>query len=55
MKSHAESEDCENFPMGYFRRDRIAGEIMERDGLKAAKEGNIVGREGPRRDVKVLG
>lgn len=33
----------------------VAGEIMARDGLKAAVGGNIVGREGPRRDVKVLG
>lgn len=32
----------------------VAGEIMARDGLKAAVGGNIVGREGPRRDVKVL-
>jgi hypothetical protein len=32
----------------------VAGEIMERDGLKVAEGGNIVGREGPRRVVKVL-
>lgn len=33
----------------------VAEEIMARDGLKAAEGANIVGREGPRRDVKVLG
>lgn len=30
------------------------GRMVAREGLKAAEEGNIVGREGPRRDVKVL-
>lgn len=33
----------------------VAGERMARDGLKAVEDGDIVGREGPRRDVKVLG
>ena len=33
----------------------VAGGEMARDGLKTEDDGNIVGREGPRRDVKVLG
>ncbi len=28
---------------------------MARDGLKEAEDGNIIGREGPRKDVNVLG
>ena len=35
--------------------EAVAGVGKERDGLKMAGDGNIVGREGPRRDMKVLG
>ena len=33
----------------------FSGESKESDGLNVAEDGNTVGREGPRRDVKVLG